>query len=407
MININEKELLNYAIENGILDLSYVQTQVNMRKRDEILKLHSYKKWLGSDGKWRTYVTDRSKQSGRRIVKRNTEKDLDDYLVNFYQEYKNEPTFKDYYWKWREVQDHLITDNSIYKYTTDYNRFFKDQDIENEEIKNITDDYLKVYFHDVIVKKDLPKSAFKHLYGYVNNTLLKAYKEKVIPENPMNSLTCKQFYKYCRVIEKEVEDCIIVKSDLDKILSCIHDHMVENPEYMPNYAVLLAYLTGMRVGEIVALEWNNIKFEKGYFLIDKSEKYDRITKEYTIEQTKNKKKRVFPLDEKLTSFFNKILIVQEECGYKSDYVFYGENGRIHAGMVSSCLKNRCKSAGVKQRGIHAFRKTLNSNLRCNGVSEVVASSLLGHSPQVNRDYYTFDVTSLLEKRDVISAVHTQ
>ena len=79
MININEKELLNYAIENGILNLSYVQTQVNMRKRDEILKLHSYKKWLGSDGKWRTYVTDRSKQSGRRIVKRNTEKDLDDY----------------------------------------------------------------------------------------------------------------------------------------------------------------------------------------------------------------------------------------------------------------------------------------------------------------------------------------
>lgn len=394
-------------MENGILDLSYVQMQVDMRKREEILKMHSYKKWLGTDGKWRTYVSDQSKQRGRRIIKRNTEKEIDDYLVQFYQEQKHEPTFKDCYWKWREVQDHLVTDNSIYKYTTDYNRFFKDQKIENEKVKNITDDYLKVYFHDVIIKKDLPKGAFKHLYGYVNNTLSKAYKDKIITENPMNMLTCKQFYKYCRVIEKDVEDSIIIKSDLNKILKRIHDDIIEKPNYMPNYAVLLAYLTGMRVGEIVALEWKNINMEKGYFLIDKSEKYDRITKEYIIEQTKNKKKRIFPLDDELIAFFKKLWFVQKEFGYKTDYVFYGENGRVHAGMVSSCLKNRCKSAGVKQRGIHAFRKTLNSNLRCNGVSEVVASSLLGHSPQVNRDYYTFDITSLLEKRDMISAVHTQ
>ena len=43
-------ELLKYAVENGIIDLLYVQEQIEMNKRKELLGKHPYKIWEGKDG---------------------------------------------------------------------------------------------------------------------------------------------------------------------------------------------------------------------------------------------------------------------------------------------------------------------------------------------------------------------
>ena len=61
-----------------------------------------------------------------------------------------------------------------------------------------------------------------------------------------------------------------------------------------------------------------------------------------------------------------------------------------------------KQVGIDEKGIHAYRKTLNSKMRCDGVSSTVAASLLGHTKEVNEQYYTFDITSLREKADIIT-----
>ena len=176
---------------------------------------------------------------------------------------------------------------------------------------------------------------------------------------------------------------------------------------MPNYAVEFASLTGMRVGEIVALKWEDIHTEGklSYFVINKSEKYNRKTKEYFIDKTKNKKIRKFPIDDKIKRFLFEVKKVQFKYGFYGEWVFANEEGRRHAPVVSSCIKNKCRQLNITEKGIHAFRKTLNSELRCSGVSEVVASALLGHSPQVNREYYTFDTSSMQDKTEIIARIH--
>lgn len=393
------------AIHDGIINLEDLQTKVEMAKRQRILEQHEYKIWHGNDGKWKTYIPDSSVSYNRKLIKRNTKKALEDYLVNFYGNDKS-PTFGDYYTKWREVQDKLVTDNSIYKYNTDFNRFFKESPLLDTKITMITEDMLKVYFHDMIVQYKLPKTAFKHLYGYVRNTISKACRDKIMDDDPMKYMTCKQFYKYCPKTEKVIDKQVITQENLTLILDRLYDDYKKKPNYIPNYAIELAYLTGMRVGEVVALQWKHIDFERGFVLIENSEKFNRLTKEYIISDTKNGQQRIFPLDDELRRFFIKTKQVQEEYGYQSQWVFANENGRIHAPMVSSCLKNKCKSIGIDPtgKGIHALRKTLNSNLRCKGVSDVIAASLLGHSVQVNREYYTFDISSLVDKQNAISTI---
>ena len=65
------------------------------------------------------------------------------------------------YWRWREVQDHMVVDNTVYKYTTDYNRFFKDKAFMKNPIEEITVDMLKLFFHDMIKDNSLSKGSLK------------------------------------------------------------------------------------------------------------------------------------------------------------------------------------------------------------------------------------------------------
>jgi hypothetical protein len=46
-------------------------------------------------------------------------------------------------------------------------------------------------------------------------------------------------------------------------------------------------------------------------------------------------------------------------------------------------------------------------MRCSGVSATVAASLLGHTAEVNEQYYTFDVSSLQEKAKIVSNINKQ
>lgn len=404
-LNIDD---FHQAIEHGIIDEAYVRECIENMKREEILKNHSYKITLGKDGKWRTYVKDSTKPSGCRLIKKSTEKKLQDELVKFYGEQKNKAlSFKDMYFKWREVQDRLVTDNTVYKYNTDYKRFFKDSAFEQLPIEEITEDMIKLYFHDSIKQNKLTKGAFKKLYGYVNNTFAKAYREKIITENPMIHFVCKQFYPYCEEVDKPLDKQIFSDEEEQLILEKLYSEYVLKPNYIPNYAVELASLTGMRVGEIVALKWEDVHMEETYpyFLINKSEKYNRSTKEYFIDKTKNKKIRQFPIDDKIKHLLFELKKVQFKYGFYGEWVFANEEGRIHAPVVSSCIKNKCRQLNITEKGIHAFRKTLNSEMRCSGVSEVVASALLGHSPQVNREYYTFDTSSMKDKANIVAKIH--
>lgn len=396
------------AIEHGIIDEAYVRERIENMKREEILQNHSYKITQGKDGNWRTYVKDSTKPSGCRLIKKSTEKKLQDELIRYYGEQKNKAlTFKDVYFQWREVQDELVTDNTVYKYNTDYNRFFRDSAFEQLPITGITEDILKLFFHDSIKQNNLTKGAFKKLYGYVNNTFAKAYREKIIVENPMIYFVCKQFYSYCEEVDKPLDKQIFSDEEEELILEKLHSEYVLKPNYIPNYAVEFSSLTGMRVGEIVALKWEDVHMEGKYpyFMIDKSEKYNRVTKEYFIDKTKNKKIRQFPIDDKIKRLLFELKKVQFKYGFYGEWVFANEEGRIHAPVVSSCIKNKCKQLNITEKGIHAFRKTLNSEMRCSGVSEVVASALLGHSPQVNREYYTFDTSTMEDKANIVAKIH--
>lgn len=400
-------ELLKYAIENGIIDVEHVQEEINMKEREKILKEHPFSIWEGKNGKWYTYLPDKEKERGKILKKRNSQNEIENVVIEFWkkQEKKKKKvySFNDVYFMWREVQNQLVSENSVAKYDTDYNRFFRGTDFIKKNIKTIDEDCIKIFLCQTIKKYELGKESARKLYGYINNTIGYARKKKIIESNPLEFLKSKDFYKYCTERYKPDSKKIISENDMKELQKQFRKDHIKKPNYIPTYAVELASLTGMRVGELAALMWESITDE--YIIIDKSEKSNRTKTEFYVDKTKNGKIRFFPMTDEIKKLLEKIKAVEQEYGYLCEWVFANENGRIHAPIISACAKTKCRQLGIDEKGIHAYRKTLNSNLRCRGVSATVAASMLGHTKEVNEQYYTFDVTDIKERARIVSEIN--
>jgi integrase len=398
-----DSELLQFAIENGMIDRALIEDKIEMKKRQEILKKHIYKIYEGKDGKWYTYLPDEEK--GRVFKKRNTQEAIEDLVIQFYKEREEKETpktFNDAYKHWRSVQDTLVTDNSISKYETDYKRYFDGKEFSKRPIKSLTEEVIQVFIVSTVKEQKLCKKACKTLFGYIRRSIKSARINRLIDDDPMQFLEAKQFYKYCTDVEKAPDKRIVSDEDMKRLYARFYEDYEKQPEYIPTYAVHLATLTGMRCGEISSLSWDCVT--DSYLIIDKSEKYNRIKKEYFIDKTKNGKSRIFPITDEIRELLDAVRKVEMQNGYMCEWVFANKNGRIHAPVISSCSKNKCRQIGITEKGIHAYRRTVNSKMRCNGVSATVAASLLGHTAEVNEQYYTFDVSTLQEKAEIVSNI---
>lgn len=384
-------DVLQEAIKYGIISLEDVEAKIEMNKkqRKEKLENHPYAIWEGSNGKWYTYEAT---EDGRRLIKRSTKEDIEDYICG------EEPvkvwrpnTFDDAYWSWRKIHDKGLSGNSITRYETDYLRFLKDSELAKMKLSLITRSDIQSFIFCQIREKKLCQSAAKKLYEYIHGTFIYCLEKEWIDKDPMQFMHTRDFSNRCYISERSKKEQTIARSDSDKILEQIAKDHAQNPNYIPSYAVEFAMLTAMRVGEIAGLRWKDV--ENDSIKIVCSEKFDRKTNKYYIDDTKNRSERRIPM----TDSMRKVLFMVRRWTKDSEFVF----GGTHANVISSCIRNKCRQAKVDYHGIHACRKTINSNMRSSGAGTKVACDILGNTEEVNAKYYSFDVLSLDEKRNIL------
>ena len=394
--NINTVELLRFATENNIIDIAYVQEQIEMKRKEEYLSKHPYKVWEGNDGYWRTYIPGNNGK--RKLVKKKDRQSIDNVIVE-YLDKQGCDTFKERYFIWVERQKAIgRSDNTISKYESDYKRFFENDEFENMDIASITEEHICQLFKRILGCKSIPYRALKSAFGYINGVFEKSIMDKKIQHNPCKYVDLPLFKQYCAQPKpKTTEQRTLSNNEKKALLS-----KIRNEGSMARYAVELSLYTGMRVGELSGLKWEDIDFNKETITICRSEKYNRKKKEYYISTTKNDKIRTIPMTKEMKDLLLRVKTKEIQCGYLTEFVFSNENGRIHARTISDCARNNTMTVEfTKPKSIHAIRRTLNSNLKCMGVPTPVAASILGHVERVNEENYTYDVSSIDVKRDYI------
>ncbi len=402
-----------------MIDLSYVQEQVEMNRRNLLLNRHPYAIWEGNDGKWYTYLPD--EERGRVLRKRTNEKAIEDLIVEYYSQQskreskvkerneKIENRFDSNFAAWKNKQiAYGVSNNTVSRYEYDYKRFFSGTDFEKKDIRNITEEDITIFIISKIKELNLKEKAGKALWGYISGVFRSARINKRIDDDPCRYVDTKSFFKFYNKESKPAESRVLNDAEIDMLMRRIESDHKEKPWYMPSYAVELSAYTGMRAGELSGLEWKNVFLDKKYIEISRSEKYDRVKKEYYMSSTKTGKSRRFPISAEIMDLFHRIKEVQREYGSYGDFVFSTSDGQVHGKTISDCMRNKCIQIGMGEtKGIHAIRRTVNSKIRCAGVSSTVAASLLGHTEEVNNSNYTYDITGMEYKMEVIEKMNKE
>ena len=176
----NNEELLKYAVDNGMINLSYVQEQIEMNKREELLKKHPYKIWQGKEGKWYTYLPDEKK--GRRMVKRSTRKAIEDMIVAYWKVEAENPTIKELFYEWmeRKLEYRDICIGTFNRYEKDFRRFFEDESKFSEvRVRNVDSKEIAPFLRKAIANYSLTAKAYSNLrtltYGMFKYAKEKGY----------------------------------------------------------------------------------------------------------------------------------------------------------------------------------------------------------------------------------------
>lgn len=401
MANYREYELLRYVLDRGIISSATIEECMRMKENDIYLKMHKYAIWEGKDGFWKTKLPSKT---GLRLLKRKSKTDLLEDLVGYYKLHSDEYTFKSRFDIWVKRQEICgRCGNTIAKYRSDYKRFFEGYPIERIDIRFCTDEDICNHLSRVLSDRDIKWRALKDIFGYTNGVFNKSIVDRIIETNPCQYVDLELYKRCCSddICHSEA-DRTISNRELADLKEKLRHPISNNNNQIAAFAIELSLLTGMRVGELAGLMWNDILFEDGVILIRHSERYDRGIGEYYVSTTKTGKIRQFPLTKDILNLLDEIRAYEYDRGWLGEYVFMNDKGRIHKNAISSSIRNRTKSAEfTSPKSIHAVRRTFNSKLRCMGVSSTVAAALLGHTERINENNYTYDISSMNIKREYV------
>ena len=148
-------------------------------------------------------------------------------------------------------------------------------------------------------------------------------------------------------------------------------------------AIALMIETGLRVGEALALRWQDVQLSR-----------KRINVRNTVVRLANKKKSFVQDSVKSESSKRtvprtpaamKLLECLFECR-KSEWVFANDVGeRLSYEALRYQTRIACQEAGIEYRGEHVFRHTFATNCYHKGIDVKILSRLLGHA-DVNITY---------------------
>ncbi|MBR1598891.1 MAG: site-specific integrase [Lachnospiraceae bacterium] len=368
--------LLQSLIQRGNIDLTAMQQQVIMR--DIIIKNHPYKIWQGKGGKWYTYLPHEDK--GRVLKVRTTEQAIRELVYEYWANNQSIVTIKDAFDEWNNTRYYKgkISPSTHTRNRQMFERFFKE--FGQRDITKVTPIMWQDFLEEQIHIHNLKAKAFSGLKSIVRGMLKRAKKNGYICFNVTEML------EDMDITEREFAPNFI---DEDKEVfnedeyPLVVEYLIKNPDII-NLGILLMFETGIRVGELVTLKYEDFNDTHNAFTIRRTEtryinplnteKDEYITEVKFFPKTEAGLRTVLIPDS-----FGWIYAELRKLNLAGEWVFMANDSRIVADKVRKRLYKVCDKVGIPRKSPHKVRKTYASILLENKVDNKMVIGLMGHT----------------------------
>lgn len=349
-----------------------------------------------------TYVFDETKKDNRRQISAKTMQNLENKIYNDYLK-KQVRTFESVFDEWYKTDYKKKVSKTTYPRTkTDYNRFLKDTKFSKKSISKISTLDVEDFIHTAIIDFELKEQGFKNLKSLLNGVFKYAKKKKYITENPIdlaefsttNIVKPKKQYK---------EDVVFTNEERDLIKKEIQTDTTNYKNSVP-FAILLSFQLGLRVSELIALKWTDIKKntihiqrqEICYTLEDENGKQ---TIHEVVDYTKTEESdRILPLSPDALKILEDVKKWNKEHKIKSVYIFADKNDvNFNRQRINTRLYKYCEKINISKKSSHKIRRSVISALLDNVKNKDSVRQFAGHKNiQTTFNSYYKDISSNTE-----------
>ncbi len=330
-------------------------------------------------------------------------------------------------WVEEELKPGTLSNGTVMSYIGVVRRI-KQHPVGQRKLKSITADHLQDYVDllcfggtnpDGTTAKPLSKGYLRLFSAVLQNSFRFAvFPKRYITFNPMQ-------YVVMRGKKEDVELFAEDSAEENPTPTITHEQYLDLLEYLrkkKNPAILpiqIAYYTGLRIGEVCGLTWQDINLEEQYLTVRRSLRYNNTRHKYEIGATKRKKVRIVDFCDTLAEILKKAKKEQHrhrfqygELYHRNYYKQVSDKGRMYYEVYTlqntenvpedyeeisfACLRPDgaveypttvsivCRTARKKIKGLedfhfHMLRHTYTSNLLSNGAAPKDVQELLGHA----------------------------
>lgn len=400
---MNQGELLKYAVEHGMINMSYVQEQVAMNKREKMLKKHPYSVWIGErDRRWYTYLP--SDKGGRELRSRSTEKGIQDLIVSYWDEESKNPTVKDIYDAW--INDKLnrgeITLTTKNRYDRQYNESMKE--FGKRKIKSIEEYDIEKFILNSICIHKLTAKGYGNLRTLIYGIFKRAKKEKLVSFSITSVVSdIEVSKKLFRKVDKRDDQLIFMDYEIPNIVSYFKNKELDIQEL----GIWLVFYTGMRPGELAGLKWEDVA--DNVIHIRRTEiKYEDKNHKFVYEVRNFPKTEAGIRDIVIPEDAKKILEMVRKLNPSGEYVFEKKGKRINTCMFDRRIRTICRKTNIVEKSLNKVRKTYGTILIDTGVDESLIISQMGHTDiSTTKKYYYKNRKSQSKKVDIINKAFSE
>lgn len=369
---------LDEGLETEIISIDEVrEKRKNMTKKLEklVLEIHPYafKQMTGKDTRWYTSIKKEGEE--RKIIKKNSYEELIAFLIDYYKvkEPKRIITLRTMYPIWRTHKKSCTKKTTtIARIDTDWKTYYLNDPIIDIPLEGMTKNQITEWLNKRIIEDGVTKrKAFYNLITIFKNVFAYCYEEGLIKENTYLRATYRK-----DLLEEYVKPCdesqVFLETEEDTLIELAMHHFMENTRYTAYLAIPFLFQTGLRCGEIVALETTDYDRENRVLHVSKSETRDYeetpdgklVYKEMLVGDPKKKASvRDITLTETACTILDLIIEANKRNGQSDgNFIFVYNHKRIQTNTILDRLYQLCDEAGIARRSTHKIRKTALSKL---------------------------------------------
>lgn len=390
-------EILRFIINNCNINLDDIQNDMEQMERKELLEKHPYKIWEGKDGEWYTKLLEPN--GTKKLRHRKTREELEDVIVEHIRNTIERPTVDSVFKEWlnTRLEREEIEKSTYSRYQRDFQRYFVA--LKEREINGITPFEIEEHVKNTIQELKLTRKAFNNMRTLIYGIFRYAKRKDLIRFNIKEIMEDIEFSKKeFKQVHHEDNEQVFMTNEEEKMIQ----YLEENQDLL-NLGLLLLFKTGLRIGELVSLNKEDIHLNK-----------ISISKTETIYQDEDGETHYDIKSFPKTEAGIRDVIVPDNCLWLlskirklcpfGQYMFMQDGERIRSYVFRTRLYSNCKKLGIVMKSPHKVRKTYGSKLYdAETITESFIIGQMGHTDiTCLKKHYYYNRMTDKEKQEMLN-----